>query len=1064
MKHHIRLTDDKPFQQPYRRIPPGMFEEVRQHLKEMLDAGAIRESNSPYCSNVVLVRKKDGSLRFCIDYRELNSKTIRDSCTLPRIDDTIDCLIGAKYFSKLDLLSGYWQCELAEEDKEKTAFSVGPLGFYEANRMPFGLTSAPATFQRLMETCMGDMNLMECLIFLDDVLVFSSTFEEHLERLEGVFQKLETHGLKLKPSKCEFFKTSVHYLGHVVSADGIHTDPDKISALTTWPVPVNIKTLRTFLGFTGYYRRFVKDYAKIVRPLNDLLVGHPTNKKTKSKSKRTKTPWNWTEECQIAFDTLVERLTSPPVLAYADFSRPFVVSTDASIDGLGAVLYQEQEGHERVIAYASRGLRPSERNYPAHKLEFLCLKWALSDKFHDYLYGNDFVVRTDNNPLTYVNKKAKLDATSHRWLASLANYNFKLVYKPGKMNGDADGLSRRPQEQREEMFPEVVKAICSAALVSAEELPLAESLVITNKSRLEPDNEVEEESLLGDSEESAIEFQALHTVDWKKEQKIDKSIARVLQLKKKNIRPVGQELKAESELVQRYLKEWKKFEIKNEVLYRNTELDGKAVSQLVLPSCYKDVVLSGLHDDVGHQGRDRTLWLVRQIFYWPGLEGDVEQKVAQCPNCIRRKSHIRPRAEMIPIESSRPLELVCIDFLGLERSKGGYENVLVITDHFTRYAQAIPTRNQTAQTTARVLYENFICHYSFPSRLHSDQGRNFESRVIKELCKIAGVEKTRTTPYHPMGNGMVERFNQTLIGMLGKLDVERKADWQSYVKPLVQAYNATKHDGTGYSPHYLMFGWHPRLAIDAFLGTNCQTEKANSRESYAKKLRRRLHFAYEMASQQAAKNSQRYKERFDRKVRDSTLQLGDTVLVRNVGLKGKCKLADKWDKQPYIVEEIPNEGIPVYKVKKASGLGKLKTLHRNMLLPFMFIPETQDRERQEAEIQNEKEETERSEAETTDSETEAGRYIIPQRRRHQTPPVSVHRSEEPVQQTSVDITVNDDSMSVQLQPVGKEVQSQSHTINHPSPIRTLTTEEDLTPQPRRSRRTIKKPNRFGEWV
>ena len=233
VKHTIKLTDDTPFKDPYRRIPPGLFEEVRAHLKEILDAGAIRELESPYSSNVVLVQKKDGSLRFCIDFRKLNSRTIRDSYNLPRIDDTIDTLIGAKYFTKLDLRSGYWQVEMEETDKAKTAFTVGYLGFYECNRMAFGLTNAPATFQRLMEHCMGAMNLKKCLIFLDDILVFSSNFEEHLERLEAVFSRLQQHGLKLKPSKCEFFKNRVQYLGHVVSESGVQTDPEKINALTS---------------------------------------------------------------------------------------------------------------------------------------------------------------------------------------------------------------------------------------------------------------------------------------------------------------------------------------------------------------------------------------------------------------------------------------------------------------------------------------------------------------------------------------------------------------------------------------------------------------------------------------------------------------------------------------------------------------------------------------------------------------------------------------------------------------------------------------------------------------
>ena len=223
----VRWTQSPtPFKDPYRRIPPGLYDEVRVHLKEMLEAGAIRESQSPFSSNVVLVRKKDGSLRFCIDFRKLNSRSVKDAYTLPRIDDTIDSLVGAKFFSKLDLRSGYWQVEIKEEDKHKTAFSVGNLGFYECNRMAFGLTNAPATFQRLMERTMGELNLRECLIFLDDILIFSENYEDHLDRLEAVFSRLKQHGLKLKPSKCEFFKTSVKYLGHVVSHSGVQTDPD----------------------------------------------------------------------------------------------------------------------------------------------------------------------------------------------------------------------------------------------------------------------------------------------------------------------------------------------------------------------------------------------------------------------------------------------------------------------------------------------------------------------------------------------------------------------------------------------------------------------------------------------------------------------------------------------------------------------------------------------------------------------------------------------------------------------------------------------------------------------
>ena len=287
------MTDDTPYKDPYRRIPPALYKEVRQHLKEMLEADAIRPSVSPYSSNVVLVRRGDGSLRFCIDFRKLNSHAVRDAYNLPRVNDTIDTFIGSKYFSKSDLRSGYWQVEIVEADKYKTAFIVGNMGFYECNGMAFGLTNAQATFQRLMEHCMGEMNLKECLIFLDDILIFSETFEDHISRLEAVFSRLKQHGLKLKPSKCEFFKSSVGYLGHAVSQNGVEIDPDKIEALSSWPEPNNVKELRSFLGFTCYYRRFIKDYARIVKPLNDLLVGHSTHSCADQKKKKKKSIMHW---------------------------------------------------------------------------------------------------------------------------------------------------------------------------------------------------------------------------------------------------------------------------------------------------------------------------------------------------------------------------------------------------------------------------------------------------------------------------------------------------------------------------------------------------------------------------------------------------------------------------------------------------------------------------------------------------------------------------------------------------------------------------------------------------
>ena len=455
VKHEIKLLDDKPFKERYRRIPPQQFEEVRKHLEEMINIGAIRKSQSPWASAIVLVRKKDGSLRFCIDLRKLNKRTVKDAYSLPRIEESLDCLNGAQIFSSVDLKSGYWQVELTEESKALTAFTVGPLGFYECVWMPFGLTNALATFQHLMESCLGEMHLNWCIIYLDDVIVFSKTPEEHLIRLKGVFQKMREAGLKLKPSKCKFFRDQIAYLGHIVSKSGIETDPKKILDIKEWPQPKTVTDVRQFLGFTNYYRKFIKQYAQVANSLNKLISGDNAKRKNKKVE--------WTPDCEESFQSLKKICTETPVLAYANYEKPFKLTTDASKKGLGAVLSQVgDDGKERPVAYVSRTLNKAEKNYTTHKLEFLALKWSITDRFHEYLYGSTFEVFTDNNPLSYVLSSAKLDATGQRWIAALQGpYNFKVHYKPGRLNQVADSLSRidREEEKVETIMEVEVKAI-----------------------------------------------------------------------------------------------------------------------------------------------------------------------------------------------------------------------------------------------------------------------------------------------------------------------------------------------------------------------------------------------------------------------------------------------------------------------------------------------------------------------------------------------------------------------------------------------------------------------------
>jgi transposase InsO family protein len=931
VKHKIVLTNETPFKEPYRRVPPAVFNEVKEHLREMLEMGAIRESSSPWSSNVVIVRKKDGTIRFCIDFRKLNQRTKKDAYAIPRIDDTLHLLAGSRYFSKLDLKSGYWQVEVEEADKEKTAFQVWGLGFYECNRMPFGLVNAPATFQRLMERCMGDLNLKDCLIYLDDIIIFSKNVQEHMQRLDSVFERLASFNLKIKPSKCEFFKTSVTYLGHLVSSEGIHTDPQKTEAIKTWPKPTSVKEVRKFLGFIGYYRRFIKGFAEIARPLNDLLIGHPTKAdkttiKNKQRKMHKKVPFKWEKEQQEAFEQLKSRLVEPPILGYADYSLPFKLHTDASSVGLGAVLYQRQEGRDRVIAYASRSLNRAERNYAAHKLEFLALKWAVTEKFHDYLYGTEFELVTDNNPLTYVNTTAKLDATGQRWMAALANYNFKPVYRSGKQNKDADGLSRIPQRNTTEA--RILSASITAASSNATEAPFIFSLVTPDKHSLLS------KSVTDEIPQDILDTYSLGSKDWKLAQQQDPIVSEVIRHVKAGTRPFATRNLNNFSSLQGYLREWDNLELKDGVLYKLGIFNDHSYWQLVLPEHLREEIFHALHTDLGHQGRDRTTSLFKQRFYWPGMDIFIQKMVKSCPRCIRRKSPAGV-SSLVKIESTHPMELICLDYLTLETSKGGFEHILVITDHFSRYAQAFPTTNETARTTARVLFEKFIVHYGFPSRIHSDQGPCFESQIIKELCQLAGIAKSRTTPYHPMGNGQCERFNQTLISMLGTLQDDQKSDWKSYVPSLVHAYNVTPHTSTGYSPYYLMFGRQPKLAVDALLGLSNNEENYRTKHEYVRKLHDRLSNAYKKAKATADQAAASDKKYYDMKAHASYLKPGDLVLVRNVSQRGKRKIADKWEEDPYIIVAQPDVNVPVFDVKKNDPRAKkIRTLHRNLLLPL----------------------------------------------------------------------------------------------------------------------------------
>jgi transposase InsO family protein len=905
IKHRIITKDELPVRQPYRMIPPSQLEEVRQHLSDLLNTGVISESQSPYASPIVLVRKKDGRLRMCCDYRLLNKKTLKDAFPLPRIEDSLDKLHGSKFFSCLDLKSAYNQVEIDECDRHKSAFTT-PFGLYQYNFMAFGLCNSPASFQRLMQTIFREELYVYLLVFLDDLLIYSQTVDDHIQQLEVIFQRLSQHGLKIEPAKCKFFQKEVSYLGWRINQNGISSCPDKVAAICEWPVPSSPAELRTFLGMVGYHRRGIQGFAQIASPLYDLLNQHPPGRR-KGRSRKTVIPsnWKWTSIHQAAFASLKEKLTTSPVLAFPDFNKEFVLEVDSSHSGLGAVLLQDQDSRRRVIAYASRGLRKSERNmssYSTMKLELLGLKWAITEKFKDYLWGNHFTVYTDNNPLCYIMKSAKLKAVEQRWVSELARFDFDIKYKPGKSNISADALSRRPGLSENEVsealgvtvVPAVFNDTCARVSVQAAAIDVCVDVI------------------------PSLSHSMLHRA-----QAEDPGVQQLINWIEEKSCPSDSAQKQLSQELRQFLKQWDRLHMKEGVLYRHVHIEGSEVHQAIIPNNLRSTVLEYCHDRMGHQGYERTEKLVRSKCYWPNLTRDVRQWRDKCTRCtLANLPHQQIKTPMQSLIAHEPLEILAMDFTLLEKSSSGIENVLVMTDVFSKYTIAIPTRNQSAATVAKCLVKNWFLVYGVPKQLHSDQGRCFEAKVVKELYKLYAVKKTRTCPYMPRSNGQCERFNRSLHDLLRTLEAEKKRRWPDYIQELTHAYNISPHSSTGLSPFFIMFGREPKLPIDFILG-----QPASETGHWTTKHHEIMRTVGQLVNSNLEKSAEKRKKIYDQGTREDIIPVDTLVYLRSRPI-GRNKIQDAWGGEVYkISERIGN----VYTVKLLANSRKKRTVNRRDL-------------------------------------------------------------------------------------------------------------------------------------
>ena len=900
LAHTINTDGCHPIRQQARRLPPFQREQVHQLLQDMLSRDVIQPSTSPWASPVVLVKKKDGSIRFCIDYRKLNAITHKDAYPLPRIDDTLDTLSGSHWFSTLDLLSGYWQVEVAEGDRPKTAFTTHE-GLFEFKVMPFGLCNAPATFQRLMDLILAGVQWSRCLVYLDDIIIIGRDFSEHLQNLGAVLQKLREAGLRLKPSKCALCRESVSYLGHVVSRDGVATDPDKTSRVSSWPIPKSVQEIQQFLGLASYYRRFVRDFATIARPLQRLTEQGRA--------------FSWSLECDTAFATLKSRLTSAPILVYPDYSKPFLLDTDASQEGIGAVLSQEYDGQERVVAYASRTLSKAERKYSVTRKELLAVV-TFVHHFRPYLLGRTFLLRTDHSSLAWLHNFKEPEGQLARWIERLQEYSFTIIHRQGRKHQNADALSRRPDHQQEVISPTNDHLTFSAdhndsiMAQGSEQLPVSMTAIRTTTST--------DEMPLRDSQLN------------------DEAIGSIVRARESNKKPDVDSLKGYPRETFQLAQLWDQLLVEDGVLYRKYEdCRGRGhCLQLVVPTPMRENVLEECHAGSmgGHLGEAKTLNRVKQKFFWPGYANSVREWCRTCCNCAARKSPTqKQRGALQNVRTGYPLEMVAADIMGpLPTSKQGNRYILVVSDYFTRWVEAYAIPNQEAITVAQKLIDNMFCRFSLPKQLHSDMGTQFESKVVKEMCRLLHIRKTHTTPYHPQGDGLVERLNRTIQNMLATVVDSQSSEWENYLPKVCFAYNTSEHTSTGFTPFFLMFGREASMPLDIIFGN--PSNNSQSYSQYTLNLRKALEQAYKLARKNMGTSAYRQKELYDRKVHGEKFQVGQLVWLCNpvVPRGGSRKLHSPWVGPYKIVKCLADT---VYRIQDTCRSRKRIVVHFDRLKP-----------------------------------------------------------------------------------------------------------------------------------
>ena len=828
--HEIDTKDATPIHQwPYKNSWKER-EIIKEQIELMLKAGVIEPSKSPWSSPVVLVKKKDGKWRFCVDFRKLNAITTKDVYPLPRIDDLLYRMAGAKYFSLMDLQSGYWQVGMHPNSIEKTAF-ITPDGLFQFRKMPFGLCNSPARFMRLVDNVYNKWE--DCSPYMDDVAVHDPATEGHHTKMERVLQSTEKARLKFKLPKCHFLETELKILGHIVSAAGISTDPEKVKAVIDFPQPKDLKSVQSFVGLCSYYRKFIRNFATIARPLTDL-----------TKKDR---PFIWDIEQQNSFDELKTLMTTTVILAFPNYDLPMEIHADACGYGLGCVLLQTINGAERPLAYASRILSDCENNYSVTEKECLAIIWALK-KFRSIIWGCEIKVVTDHHALCWLLSKKELSGRLARWSTLLQGEKISIVYKSGKKHTDADALSRSPINNNNSD---------DSSNYEEDHLPLYH--------------------LCRDERQNDYILMKQREDPWCNEiiQQLQNDISTRRQKRKlKNFIMIADRLHRRNKHGS---------EFKTRIVLPAT------MKEEMLQKFHDDI-------SAGHFGFSRTLERISKRFYWPGMAQDVLQYCRACIQCQTRKTiPNKPAGLMMYIQVDQPFEKVGIDLLGpFPVSRYGNKYIIVAVDYLTKWVETAAIPNGTAEEVARFFVESIVFRHGAPQTLISDRGKCFIADLNARVLKLLQTNHATTVAYHPQANGAVERQNHVLADMLSMYVSSDHRDWDEVVAAITFAYNTSRHESTRHTPFYLLYGREAMTPTD--ISFNIPIGIDDPETDYPTRLARALQRARLLVTHRMQRVHERQKNQYDRSHRHVQYNMRDLVLVyKPIRKVGKSeKLLHRW--------------------------------------------------------------------------------------------------------------------------------------------------------------------------